>query len=114
MLSKRAHAALDVLRDEVEGNPAAASALASVEKSLGGNAAQKDHGPTPGQDSAKRAIAEKLSNTPAGDEGEAPKDADGEKPAVKIEVTPPNDSATAPSNFLEMMKSRRGSARKGK
>lgn len=108
MLSKRARAALDVLRDEAEGNPSAASALASVEESLGGD---EGKGATPGQDSAKRAVAEKISDTPAGDQ--SPKDS-GDKPEVKVEVNTPNNDATAKSNFVELMKSRRGTARKGK
>lgn len=99
-LSGRARAALEVLRSEAKGNPQVASALSSVERAL-------DAPGTPGEQSADRARGEgrNAGPPPSGASSSSPK---GEQ--AQDENT---SSATGKNSFLDEMKRRRATARKG-
>jgi hypothetical protein len=57
-LSKRASDALDVLREEAQGNTSAASALASVERALQGNGPDEQDRDTPGRQQSREITKE--------------------------------------------------------
>lgn len=116
MLSKRARAALDILRSEAPGNKDVASALASIEASMGSPAAEQA---TPGSQSAKRAMAEKAASSeekPSSEGADTKSSGDPVPPqfAKQAKKDTSTDGATAPNSFVEMMKRRRGSAQKRK
>lgn len=114
-LSKRAQAAMDVLRSEADGNPQAASALASFSRALGGAESGKSEQDSPGKQSAKRALAESQSSaSPRKSSGGNVPPQFAEKSSASKSKSKPNNGATAPNSFIEQMKRRRGSARKGK
>ena len=116
MLSKRAQMALTVLRAEAEGNRDASSALASLERAMGGAQSGQSEQDTPGrraaQSAMKRDESEAKDNASEERSENFPPKRGGEAPSR--EQSTKTDGATARSSLPELMRRRKGTARKGK
>lgn len=113
-LSKRASDALDVLREEAQGNTSAASALASVERALQGNGPDEGDRDTPGRQQSREITREGFDRR-LGQPGRASGDG---PPQAARERGSNDDSGATDSNSREVSKDtklaflrRRGTAR---
>jgi hypothetical protein len=109
-LSKRAADALDILREEAQGNTSAASALASVERALQGNGPDEGDRDTPGRKQSRditREGRENLAARPGRASGDGP-------PQAAKSGSNDTDSGATDSNSREAKLAflrRRGTAR---
>lgn len=114
-LSKRAADALDILRQEAQGNTSAASALASVERALEGNGPDEGDRDTPGRQQSREITKEGFDRR-LGQPGRA--SGDGPPQATPFKRGSNDDSGATDSNSGEASKEtklaflrRRGTAR---
>jgi hypothetical protein len=109
-LSKRASDALDVLREEAQGNTSAASALASVERALQGNGPDEGDRDTPGRQQSREITKEGFDRRlgqPGRASGEGPPQAAKRGSKDESDAT---DSHSLKDAKLAFLRRRRGTA----